>query len=436
MATQRAGRWTNWAGNQTCAPAEVVHPTTEAELSDVVKRADEAGRTVRVVGAGHSFTDVVCTDGVLVVLDRYADILGIDQVTHLVTVQAGITLGALNDALADLGMALPNLGDIAYQSISGAISTSTHGTGAALGGLATQVVGLSLVTADGSVIRADADHEPEVFHCARVSLGALGILSTVTLQAVPRFNLRAVEEPMRLDAVLDDLDGFFDANDHAEFYWVPHTRWALTKRNNRTDDPVGGRTGVQTFVNQTLLENVAFGAMVKASKRSVWLGRKIAKLTPSAAGSSTYVDRSDKVFTSPRHVRFVEMEYALPREALRHCLDALVAWHERSGLQVSFPVEVRVAGADDIPLSTANGRDSAYVAVHMAKGVPHEQWFRAAEAIFDEVGGRPHWGKLHYQKAATLAARYPEWDRFQTLRRTLDPEGRFANDYVTRVLGP
>ncbi len=435
MAKLRNGRWTNWAGNQSCLPSLIAHPATEGELSDVVKRASSAGQTVRVVGAGHSFTDCALSHDVFVVLDRYDQVIGLDQTHKRVTVQAGMNLGALNELLLGVGLALPNLGDISYQTVSGAVSTSTHGTGSKLGVIATAIHAMTLIVGDGSVVSCSADDaDTTLFDCARVSLGALGIVSTLTFQCVEAFRLRAVEQAMRLDAVLESFDELMDTNDHMEFYWVPHTRWCLTKRNNRTNDPVD-RTATKKLIEKTILENIAFGAVVKAGRLSPKLGSKVAKIVPSSGGPTTFVDDSFKVFTSPRFVKFVEMEYSIPREHLTHALKELVAWHEKSGLYVSFPVEVRTVARDDIALSTASGRDSAYIAVHMSKGTSYEQWFRVHESICKPLGGRPHWGKQHWQDAEDLAPRYAKWDDFQAQRKVLDPEGRFQNDYVKRVLG-
>ncbi|HEX9548952.1 MAG TPA: D-arabinono-1,4-lactone oxidase [Acidimicrobiales bacterium] len=428
-------RWQNWAGNQVCSPVAVERPGTDSELVAIVKQAGAQGQRVKVVGAGHSFTDVACTDGVQISLDNYGRLLRVDRELGRVTVQAGIQLHTLNEALAARGLGMENLGDIAYQSIAGAISTSTHGTGARFGGLATQVVGLDLVTADGSVISCSADEEPAIFQAARVGLGALGVLSTVTLQCVPAFNLHAVEESMRLDDVLAHIDEHVADNDHFEFYWVPHTGWALTKRNDRTDEPAHGRGRFGEFRERVLFENVAFGAVNRVARmRPSWIPR-LAKMLPST-GRSEYVERSDRVFTSPRYVHFYEMEYSIPREHVVDALRQLTEFVDRSGLLLSFPVEVRFTAPDDIPLSTATGRPSSYIAVHVYQGMPYEQYFRGVEAVMDPLGGRPHWGKMHYQTAATLAPKYPQWQAWQAVRLRLDPDGRFANAYTDRVLGP
>jgi len=427
--------WTNWGGNQRCAPEEISRPTTLAQLTAAVKAAAANGQVVKAVGSGHSFTDVACTSGVQVRLDGFDQILDIDRERMQVTVQSGVTIAALSEALSGAGLAMPNLGDIGYQSISGAISTGTHGTGAKLCGLAHQVSALELVTGEGSVVSASAEEEAGIFAAARLGLGAMGILSSVTLQCVPAFRLRAEEKAMRVDDVLAGIDELVDGNDHFEFYWVPHTGWALTKTNNRTDEPVGGRGRVREWYEQVFLENVAFGAVCRVGRmRPQWIPR-LATAVPSS-GTRRYVARSDKVFTSPRMVRFCEMEYSLPREHLATALNRLRQFIEDAGLMVSFPVEVRVAAPDDIPLSTSYGRQSCYIAIHMYRGMPYDQYFRGAEAIFSALEGRPHWGKLHYQTAATLAPRYPKWDEFQAARRRVDPNGRFANAYTDRVLGP
>ena len=429
-------RWRNWAGNQECAPTDLEYPRDEHDLAQVVKRAAAAGERVKVAGSGHSFTDIACTDGRMVSLERYGDVLHVDTAARTATVQAGITIGQLNEALWDRGLALPNLGDISYQSISGAISTATHGCGIRFGGLATQVVGMELVLADGSVLRCSADQEPEVFACARVGLGALGVVSTLTLQCEPAFNLHALEQPMTLGEVLGSLDEHIEGNDHFEFFWQPHTDRTMTKRNNRVDEPPSNRGRWKEFRDKVLLENVAFGALCRVGRMRPSLIPRLNETIASGFGKVWRVDRSYRVFTSMRLVHFVEMEYSVPRPAAAEALRALQSFIDRSGLRISFPVEVRFVAADDIPLSTAYGDQRCYIAVHVYRGMPYEQYFRGVEAIMGDLGGRPHWGKMHYQTAATLAPRYPEWDRFRAVRARLDPEGRFRNAYLDRVLGP
>ncbi len=429
-----AATWTNWAGNQRCAPASVEHPVTEAELAAIVLDAATAGERVKVVGAGHSFTGIALTDGRLIQLDRYRRVLSHDAAAGTVTVQSGIPLSQLNEDLHARGLAMPNLGDIAYQSIAGAISTATHGTGAKFGGIATQVAGMRIIAGDGSAVDCSPEREPEVFHAARVGLGALGVISTVTLRCVPAFNLRAIESPARVDDLLASLDEHVANNDHFEFFWVPHTGWALTKWNERTQDPERPRPRLQAFRDDIVMSNVAFGALNRIGRLRPSLIPRLSRMIPSS-GRVEYVDRSYRVFASPRWVRFYEMEYAIPAEACAEALNRVRAFVKQSGLTISFPVEVRFTAADDIPLSTAYGRASAYIAVHVYQGMQYQQYFEAVEDIMDDYGGRPHWGKLHFQTSETLAPRYPEWEKFQAVRRRLDPAGVFTNAYLDRVLG-
>ncbi len=427
--------WRNWGGNQRCHPAAVESPGSELEVAEAVRRAAAAGQRVKAVGTGHSFTDVACTDGRMLRLDRLDRVVAIDEGARTVTVEAGIPLWRLNDELARRGLALANLGDIDRQTISGAIATSTHGTGIRLGGLATFVRGLEMVTAGGELLRCSADEEPEVFHCARVGLGALGIVTKVTLQCVPAFRLHAVEQPTAFAEVIENLDDYVERNDHFEFYWLPHTDRCSTKENNRTTEPVRRKDRWHTWRDEIVLPNAVFGA-------ACWVGRAAPSRVPTIAGwlAGTFgrlelVDRSDRIFCSPRLVHFVEMEYAIPREHAVEAVQAVRDLIDDRGLRISFPIEVRFVAPDDIPLSTASGRETCYIAVHVHAGAAYEEYFRGVEAIMDRYAGRPHWGKLHFQSTATLASRYPEFERFRAVRRRLDPDGRFANAYLDRVLG-
>ncbi len=427
--------WTNWAGNQSCAPTSIRRPTSEDELVAIVKEAANDGTRVKCVGAGHSFTPIACTDGVLVDLSGYGRVLGHDPGARTVTVQAGITLSALCEELDQRGLALENMGDIAYQSIAGATATATHGTGWHFGNISSRIVAMRLIAGDGSVIDATPEENPEVLAAARVGVGALGIVSTVTLQAVKAFRLHAIEEPMRLDDLLADFDGYMSSADHVEFYWVPHTSWALTKRNRRTDEPAVPRSKVKEIIDDLLIPNVAFGALCRVGRRRPSLIPRLAKILPST-GRLEYTDRSDRVFTSPRRVKFYEMEYAIPRDSIPEALNRVRRLVDEAGIQLSFPVEVRVVSPDDIPLSTAQGRATGYIAIHVYQGTPYDAYFQGVERIMDSYDGRPHWGKMHFQGHETLAERYPKWDEFQAVRRQLDPEGRFTNQYLERVLGP
>lgn len=432
--------WSNWAGNQKAHPAEVLRPASTIELAAAVRRAATRG-PVRVVGAGHSFTDLGVTQGTIISLAAQRSILRVERREGGgadVTVQAGVPLWRLNHGLAALGLALPNLGDIERQSVAGATSTGTHGTGADLACLSSFITAFELVTASGEVLRASAEEEPEVFHCGRVGIGVLGALATVTVRCVEAFDLEAVERPERVDRVLESFDEEVARNRHFEFYWVPHTGWALTKRNNPpAPGAVAPRPRWKKIRDEVLLSNLAFGAVCRVGRRFPGLVPRLATAVPSA-GESRFIERSDRVFTSPRLVRFVEMEYRFPRASTVDALEAVRRVVDERGLRVSFPVEVRVSAADDIPLSMGYGADSGWVAVHMYRGVDHRPYFEAVEQAWLDLASteaRPHWGKLHTLTAADLALRYPEWERFQAVRRRLDPGGLFTSPAIQRLLG-
>jgi L-gulonolactone oxidase len=428
--------WQNWAGTYAVSPTRIVHPRSPDQVAAEIGRAASDGLSVKALGSGHSFTDIAVTRGVMIALDQLTGIITADRTTGLVTVAAGTTLAELNPALWNMGLSLTNLGDIDSQTISGAIATGTHGTGRAFGGLATQVRGLELVTATGELVRSGPDHNAELFAAARISLGALGIITAVTLQCEPAFALHAVETPADYDDLLEVL-GSLELKDHFEFYWFPHTRRVLTKINTRTpvDDELQPLGRLRGWWDDEFLSNTVFGAVNRLTTPRPGAIRAANRLAARALSKREYSDRSYRVFTSPRRVVFREMEYAVPRKSLAYVLDELDGWLRRCDERVGFPVEVRLAAADTIPLSTAYGRETCYIAVHQFHRRPHEEYFAAFEDIARSVEGRPHWGKLHYRSADELAPLYPRFADFLTVRDRIDPERRFGNDYLRRVLG-
>jgi L-gulonolactone oxidase len=430
--------WRNWAGTESATGLEVLRPSSVEEMSAAVKSAAEQGKQLKAVGSGHSFTGCAAPEQVMIRLDGLAAITQADSETGRVALGAGTDLRKLNAGLAAFDLAMANLGDIDRQTVSGAISTGTHGTGARLGGLATQVVGLELVTADGSVLSCSAEENPDVFAAARISVGALGVIASLTLQCVPAFLLRAQEMPLPLAEVLGGFDELADGNDHFEFYWFPHTDVALTKRNNRVGPGIGpspvGR--IRGWVDDELLSNRVFEFTNRLATRRPGLVPRINQFASRALAAREYVDASYKVFCSERDVVFRESEYGVPRENVVDVVRELQAWIERSGERIPFPIEVRVAAADDIWLSTAYGRETAYVAIHQYHRLAHQRYFEAFEQIVSAVGGRPHWGKLHTLSVEELRTRYPRYDDFLAVRDRLDPHRAFANPYTRQVFGP
>ncbi|NNE75439.1 MAG: FAD-binding protein [Acidimicrobiales bacterium] len=434
MQPGRGGYVTNWGGNQSWRPSAFVRPSSEDDVAAQITKAAAGGGTVRAIGSAHSFTATAVTNGVQIELSNLDEVYEVDTTTKRVTVGAGMSILAFNELLAQHGLAMTNMGDIGYQSLAGAVSTGTHGTGAAYGGIATQIVGLRLIAADGSIHDVD-ESDPSLLNAARVSLGALGVITRVTIQCVDPFNLHAVETKHSLDDLLaGEWDEIAASTDHAEFFWMPGTRNALVKRNTRTQEPV--RTSrIDHFTSRVLGENIGFGLVNRVGRRFPAAVPTIAKLVAGGSDDRDFVDRNDKVFMSPRYVKFVEMEYGLPVEDLCEAVGRINALCRELRKPITFPIEVRVAAADDIHLSTASGRDSGYVACHVYQGTSYDGYFQGVEAIMDDYAGRPHWGKVHFRTAAALRERYPKFDDFLAVRKRLDPEGVFANAYLDRVLG-
>lgn len=429
-----ASTWKNWAGNEIAHPTSIETPRSEDELIRIVRQAADRGERVKVPGSGHSFTPAAVTDGRLVRIEALKGIYSVDREKRQVRVGAGTTLNELNRILAAEGLAMANLGDIAYQTVAGAISTSTHGTGMHLTGLAAQVVGMRIIDGHGNLIECSSSHNPEILDVARVSVGALGAITECTIQVVDAFRLEATEVPMKLDDVLNNIDELRRSNDHFEFFWIPHTKWALTKRNNRTEEPLNPLPKVKGWLEKTFMENYAFGALCRLGRMKPSLIPRLATALPSS-GSRSYINDSYKIFASPRLVRFYEMEHALPAESVAPALRAIREMIDKKGYLLNFPVEVRFTAADDVPLSTAFGRDTGYIAVHVYKGMEYTPFFKDVEDILRTFDARPHWGKIHHRDAEELSGLYPRFNEFLSMRDRLDPQRTFANRYTERVFG-
>jgi FAD-linked oxidoreductase len=421
----------NWARNQQGTPAETRTPASVADVVRAVRDAAASGRRIRMVGTGHSFTGVALTDGILL---RPAALTGIRSCADdRVTVLAGTPLRVLNDLLDERGLALANMGDITEQTVAGAIQTGTHGTGRDSGGLADQVTELELVLADGSV--ATVSPGDDLFDAARVGLGALGVLTAVTFRVEPAFLLRHRRRKLPLSEILGSLDALTSANEHLDFFWLPHTDACLVKTGNRDAGPARPPGAVKWWLDNVFLENTVFGAACALGARAPRLIPRINEVSAAVLGDSESVDASYKIFTARRDVRFLEMEYAVPREHLAQALRETRDLVERMDWKITFPVEVRVTPPSDAWLSTAYGRPSAYVACHVYRPTPNPAYFAGVEEIMTRLDGRPHWGKLHTRDAASLSGVYPRFADFQALRDRFDPRRLFTNAYLDVVLG-
>lgn len=424
----------NWSELVQFTPGEVQTPATEADLIALVKQCHAAKRRLRVIGSGHSFTRLVETDAVLVSLDHLQGLITADQAAVQATVWAGTKIKALGQLLAQAGMAQINLGDIDVQSVAGAISTGTHGSGATLGSIATQVVGLRLITAAGEVLDCSETENRDIFKAAQVSLGLLGIITRVTLQCVPAYTLDYQWSPRELSEVLATLDTL-KQNRNFEFYWIPHTGKTLVKTMNITTQPARTKSLWRRF-NENVLENAVFWAFNAWVRRFPSSARQMAQVTAALISGGQDMTASHETFATVRLVKFQEMEYNIPAEHFTACLTEIKACINENRINVLFPLECRFVAADDILLSPAYQRASAYIAVHQFRGMPHEPYFAQLEAIFRKYDGRPHWGKLHTRTRDDLRALYPCWDEFMQLRARLDPQGMFVNSYLRPYIQP
>jgi FAD-linked oxidoreductase len=426
--------WKNWSGYVECPRTPVLAPDSGAALARVLADAARGARPVRMVGAGHSFSPLVASDGVIVSLDRLQGVIDVDPATRVARVHAGTRLHALGPALARHGLAMENLGDIDAQSIAGATSTGTHGTGIGFGNLSTQIAALRFVTADGRERVASPDADPELFAGGRVGLGSLGALVEVSLRLVPAFRLRLERGRMDLEDCLAQADALVAANRQFEFYWLPHTESVLTKKWNVTDAPTD-RVGVGRWISDVLLENAAFGLLCDIGKAAPSLCPRLSRLCAGLITASEQVDESGSMLSTLRRVRFNEMEWALPAARCADALREIKALIARREFPLMFQLEVRWVRGDDIWLSANHGRDSAHISVHQYRGMPFEGYFEAVQAICLNHGGRPHWGKVHSLKAAQLARLYPRWDDFLALRERMDPAGVFLTPYLRGLFG-
>ncbi|PTS81704.1 MULTISPECIES: D-arabinono-1,4-lactone oxidase [unclassified Caulobacter] len=417
--------WRNWSGIQTAYPSARLAPRDEGELASMLKTATAP---VRPVGAGHSFTALAPTSGSLLSLDSLSGVIGWEGDEALVL--AGTRLGALGPALAEKGRAMANLPDINKQSLAGALATATHGTGSKLQALHGDVTGLRLVTPDGRVIDCSADSNAEVFQAARVSLGALGVISQVRLKTIPnrRIRRRVWIEPFQ-DA-LAKAEARWAQHRNFEFYAVPFTGLAVGISHDETDDPAQARGADQ---------DSAFLDALKGLRNllgfSTPLRKAAARALLASAKPETAVDEGWKLLSTERPVRFNEMEFHLPADRQLKVLEEVVATLEKERPDVFFPIEVRRIASDDAWLSPFQGGARGSVAVHTHYKDDFAFLYELIEPIFRRHGGRPHWGKLHTLKDQQLAALYPRWEDFLKVRAELDPQGRMLNPYLKGLFG-
>ncbi|HET8843010.1 MAG TPA: D-arabinono-1,4-lactone oxidase, partial [Ktedonobacteraceae bacterium] len=309
-----------------------------------------------------------------------------------------------------------------------------HGTGIRFGTIATQIVGLTLITGQGEILECSPEKNPDIFKAAQTSFGSLGIIAKVKLRAVPAKRLHYKGHRERLNSVLGNLERYKQENSHFEFFWFPHTDWVQAKFINETDEPVT-KTGILSTLNNIVLENWVYWVISEMCRIAPPFSKTAGRISAAGIASIDEVNYSHRLFATPRMVRFQEMEYNLPAEHLPTVLTQVQESINKHETRVHFPVECRFVKGDDIWLSPAYQRDSAYIAVHMYKGMPYTNYFRNCEAIYQHYQGRPHWGKMHTLNHQQFSQLYPHWSDFLRIRQQLDPQGVFLNEYLRDMLG-
>ena len=427
-ATTSRGRrlpWRNWSGSQNCLPQARVAPASVSELQALIA---EGSGVIRAVGAGHSFSPLVPTDGTIVSLSRLSGLLDHDKSTLQATVQAGSRLGDIGAPLEQAGQALVNMPDIDEQTLAGCLATATHGTGADIGCMSTLVEGLQLVNARGDLVDCDRRRNPELFEAARVSLGALGIITQVRLQNVAPYRLRRETVWREFDEILEIADGEANKHRNFEFYYIPFSGMGFTDSHNITTDPASSTEKLDGNEAARDLQLARDWLEWSPRLRELVLGSYMKTLSDEVT-----IENSWKNYASERNVRFNEMEYHLPREhglqALREVRVALESQHP----EVFFPIEVRFVKGDDIWLSPFYQQDCISIAVHRFFEEDFTRYFSTIEPIFRKYNGRPHWGKLNTLQREEFRKLYPRWDDFAEVRRQMDPGGRFLNPYLASL---
>lgn len=419
--------WRNWSGSQQCVPAARSAPATVEALQELVASATG---TVRAVGAGHSFMPLVPTDDTIVSLSRLSGLISDDPQSLQATLWAGSRLGDVGLPLEEAGQALINMPDIDEQTLAGCLATATHGTGAGIGCMSTFIEGMQLVDARGDLVDCDANNNAELFQAAKVSLGALGVVTQVKLQNVAPYRLRRATVWREFDEILEIADGMADQHRNFEFFYIPFSGMGFTDVHDLTDEPLGSTEKIDA--NDSVQDLKLARDWLESTPK---LRELILSSVVKTLDDEVTVESSWRNYTSERNVRFNEMEYHLPREHGLQAMREVRAVLETQHPEVFFPIEVRYIKGDDIWLSPFHQRDTCSIAVHRYFEDDYKPYFKSIEPIFRKYDGRPHWGKLNTLQRADFRKLYPRWDDFSEVRRTIDPNGRFLNPYLAGLFG-
>ncbi|MDA1161612.1 MAG: FAD-binding protein [Planctomycetota bacterium] len=419
MLTGQRKRW-NWARNQCCRPQRFLRPRTTQELTRILQECHSSGSEVKVIGSTHSMSDLVCSDGYLISIDRLKQVIDIDRDSASVTVQSGMKLYRLNNVLARNGLALKTLGSTAEQTVAGAISTGTHGSCRNCGILATDVSELELIEFSGTSMRLTEASDPDRLNAVRVSLGQLGIISEIKMRCVPVSLASEKLEKLDVDFVMDNLDTF-QSNEHFRLCWKPAKSMLVVQTINRIADSSDRRIGTL----RPYRDRAAWGQ---------WLVRALKKGDTLAPFERT--GRSDTLFCYPRlGVRLAGLsnrltggksallnsEYAIPAEKWPDACRAIQVAARDGEISRKYPLEIRFGARDDIWLSPAYQQDTCYIGFYEKRdtsqnGNEELGAFRAFEELIRNFDARPHWGKIHFFNPEDLRRVFPMWDSFQTLR--------------------
>ncbi len=423
----------NWSGYLSWSPSSIYGPTSEDEIKNLVLKALNDKKKVRVMGSGHSFTPLSKTEEVLIHLDNYQGLVSIDKERCQATIKGGTKLNTLGNLLFEQGMAMENLGDIDTQSLAGTISTGTHGTGSSFGTMSTQVVKLRIVNGLGKVVTCSDEDNQELFKAAQVSLGLLGVITEITLQCVPAYRLKLKNRKEPIDKVLSELQERNRDNRNFEFYFFPYSESVWTKTSNIATDEVD-KIGLLNYFSDYVIENYAFKLACEVAYR---FPSKTEWISKTAANSVADVDKvlhSHKVYATQRLVKFNEMEYNVPIESYKDVWKDIKKIVNSKRFNIHFPIENRFVKGDDILLSPAYGRDSAYLACHAYYKKDPKPYFRALEEVFQAYDGRPHWGKMNTLTTTRILERYPKFELFMKHRAEQDPNQLYVSPYLRHLL--
>ena len=418
------GHWQNWSSNQSCTPKHVFQPVSTSELASTLK---EYSGKLRVVGSGHSFSPLVNSNDMLISLNQITGLIGSDKSEHTARVMAGTPLHQLGPLLESIDQSMLNLGDIDHQSIAGAITTGTHGTGAKLSCLSHLIKSMTLIAVDGSVIECSASHNRELFNAARVSLGALGIITEIELQNRPKYRLKESIDVVPLKEALTNIETWKHQHRHVELFAFGYSDQAILKTLNITEEaPFQAKA---PLISDDSLLTLFCEVTRKAPKLTSLIHHQIFRFIKP----SSRVDESYKALTSVRNVRFNEMEYQVSADTGPECFERIINHIQKHKLPAFFPIEYRYVAGDDIWLSPFYKRDSASISIHHYYKQDYHGLFGELEPIFDDYQGRPHWGKIHTKEQKQLSEMYPHWETFQAIRQELDPKNQLLNPALSAI---